>query len=101
MSTEADNPWPFDQAPNVAATTTVNVIEHDAPILLVVHYDDDHSWAFLCGMTNDDADGRVIGMGTALRLDPSLREIADLPPGWKAWRSTVGETWQRGPNSEE
>ena len=62
MSPEQDDEWPFDQAPNVAAITTVNVIEHDAAILLVVHYEDDHSWAFLCGTTNDDADGRVIGM---------------------------------------
>ena len=93
--------WPFDQAPNVAAITTVNVIEHGAPILVVVHYDDDDSWAFLCGTTNDDADGRVIGMGNALRIDPSLREIADLPPGWKAWRSAVGGAWQRAPKHAE
>ena len=97
MSPEQDDEWPFDQAPNVAAITTVNVIEHDAPILLVVHYEDDDSWAFLCGTTNDDADGRVIGMREALRRDPSLREIADLRPGWKAWRSDVGAAWHRAP----
>jgi hypothetical protein len=93
--------WPFDQAPNVAAITTINVIEHGAPILVVVHYAVDDSWAFLCGKTNDDADARVIGMANALRRDPSLREIADLLPGWKAWRSAAGEAWQRAPNPEE
>ncbi len=40
--------WPFDQAPNVAAITTVNVLECRAPILVVLHYRDDDSWAFLC-----------------------------------------------------
>ena len=98
MSAGNDDAWPFDQGPNVAAITTVNVIEHGAPILLVIHYDDDDSWAFLCGTTNDDADGRVIGMGTALRLDPTIREIADLTPGWKAWRSARGGTWKRAPS---
>ena len=101
MSAATDGRWPFDQAPNVAAITTVNVLEHGAPILVVVHYDDDHSWAFLCGTTNNETDGRVIGMGTALRIDPTLREVADLAPGWKAWRSGIGEPWQRAPNPDE
>ena len=92
--------WPFDQGPNVAAITTVNVLDGGAPILRVTHYSDDHSWAFLCGLTNDDAHGRVIGMGTALRIDPTLREIADLPPGWTAWRTRVGAAWQRALNPE-
>ena len=101
MSARESDSWPFDQAPNVAAITTVNVIEHGAPVLVVIHYDDDHSWAFLCGTTSDDADGRVIGMRTALRIDPTLREVADLPPGWKAWRSGPGQEWQRAPNRDE
>ena len=89
--------WPFDQAPNVAALTTVNVLEHGAPILVVQHYEDDESWAFLCGTTNADGDARVIGMLTALRLDPTLREIADLPPGWRANRVARGAPWRRIP----
>ncbi|PZO55539.1 MAG: hypothetical protein DCF15_10330 [Phormidesmis priestleyi] len=52
--------WLFDQAPNVAAITTRQVIEENAEILVVVHYEDDHSWAFLCGSTDRDEDGRVI-----------------------------------------
>jgi hypothetical protein len=92
--------WPFDQAPNVASITTVGVIERRLPILRVTHYGDDNSWAFLCGTTDADEDGRVIGMGTALSLDPTLRTIADLAPGWTAWRDRVGGTWQRWPEAE-
>lgn len=92
--------WPFDQAPNVAAISTAGVIERDLPILVVQHYADDHSWAFLCGTTDDAAEGRVIGMGTALKLDPSLRSIADLQPGWIARRTTVGGEWIREPHDE-
>jgi len=101
VSSDAFSDWPFDQGPNVAAITTDNVLERRAAILVVVHYDDDDSWAFLCGLTNDVAAGRVIGMGEALRLDPTLREIADLPPGWKAWRRAVGDAWQRAANPED
>jgi hypothetical protein len=87
--------WPFDQAPNVAAITTRQVINEGLPILRVIHYLDDDSWAFLCGTADKTDDGRVIGMGTAFKLDPTLRTIADLPPGWAAWRETVGGIWHR------
>lgn len=89
------NDWPFDQAPNVAAITTRFVLEDKFPILRVTHYSDDHDWAFVCGTTNVTEDGRVISMGEALKIDPTLREIADLPPGWSAWRTKVGAPWKR------
>jgi len=89
--------WPFDQAPGVAAITTVGVLENRLPILVVQHYADDHSWAFLCGTMDETKDGRVIGMGEVLEMDPSLRSIASLPPGWIARRATVGEDWEKEP----
>jgi len=74
--------WPFDQAPNVAALTTRQVLDLHLPILQVVHYEDDHSWAFVCGTTDDYKNyGRLICMAEALKLDETLRGIADLPPG--------------------
>ena len=88
--------WPFDQAPNVAAITTRQVLDQGLPILRVTHYEDDHSWAFVCGTTDDyEKDGRVIRMAEALRLDESLREVADLPPGWHAWREDKDSGWSR------
>ena len=73
--------WPFDQAKNVAAITSRFVLEERFPVLRVVHYSDDHSWAFECGTTNSSDDIRIIGMGEAVALDPTIMEIANLPPG--------------------
>ncbi|MFN3167691.1 MAG: hypothetical protein ACE37H_11575 [Phycisphaeraceae bacterium] len=87
--------WPFDQAENVAAITTRRVVEEGKPILSVIHYSDDHSWAFLCNTTSNESDGRVIGMATALTLDPTLRSIADLSPGWIAERESVNSELKR------
>src|SRR4051794_26858989 len=81
QETTMSDEWPFDQAPNVAALTTRQVLE-GSPVLRVVHYEDDHSWAFTCGTTNDTADGKVVSMNEIVKLDPSLKEIADLPPSW-------------------
>jgi hypothetical protein len=92
--------WPFDQAPNVAAVTTRQVIERRLPILCVTHYSDDHSWGFVCGSTDETEDGRVIAMSEALEMDTTLREIGDLPPGWTARREKVGGFWQRAYNEK-
>ncbi len=90
--------WPFDQSPHTAAITTRQVLEENAEIRAVVHYSDDHSWAFLCGTTDDQADGRVTTMAEAVGIDDSVRAVADLPPGWKAWRDRRGAEWQRAEN---
>ena len=87
--------WPFDQAENVAALTTQNILGGGLPVLSVVHYSDDHSWAFTCGTTDNADDGRIVGMGCIVGLDPTLKEIADLPPGWGARRERIGGIWLR------
>ncbi len=96
-----NDPWPFDQARNVTAITTKQVLEEKFPILRVTHYMDDHSWAFVCGTTNTVEDGRVICMESALNIDPTLIEIADLPPGYCAQRVSIGAPWQRIQNEDD
>jgi hypothetical protein len=86
--------WLFADPPNVATLTTRKVLE-GYPILLVTHDLDDGAWQFLCGTTNDDADGRVVGLGTIVDQDPSVIELADLPRGWRAWRRSPEDSWQR------
>lgn len=97
----AKKKWPFDQAPNVAAITSRQVLDGGLPILNVVHYSDDHSWAFTCGTTDEVDDGRVICMSSALKIDPTLATIADLPPGWHAWREAPGKPWEREVNLDD
>jgi hypothetical protein len=87
--------WPFDQAEDVAAITTRQVLEDRLPVLLVMHYQDDHSWAFLCGTTAESSDARVLSMREVLERDPTLASIADLPPGCSARREAVGASWYR------
>jgi hypothetical protein len=37
----------------------------------------------------------LVTMAEMLRLDPTLRSIADLPPGWTATRPGAGGRWVR------
>jgi hypothetical protein len=93
---EIVNNWPFADKPNTASITTRQVLE-GAPILLVTHDADDGSWQFLCGTTDDTADGRIVGLGQMYARDATLGELADLPEGWRAWRATPTHPWERGP----
>jgi hypothetical protein len=93
MTDEED--WPFDQPPDAAAIT-VRAVLSGAPIVLVSHDADDDGWQFLDGSEVDLEQAVLVSMARAVGLDPSLREVADLPPGWTAWRSGPGEPWQRG-----
>jgi hypothetical protein len=90
---KTDSNWPFDQPPNAAAMSTRQVIEDHLPVLRVVHYADDHSWAFTCGTTSETEDIRIIGMGEAVKVDQTLKGIASLRPGWGASRSVIGGAW--------
>jgi hypothetical protein len=89
--------WAFEDAPNTATITTVKVLESLAPILLVTHDLDDGGWQFLCGTTNDEADARIVGLGTVVKWDASVNELADLPLGWRAWRESPDAPWSRAP----
>jgi len=73
---------------------TSSVVSGEA-VLIVTHYEDDHSWAFLDGQTVDLTKAVVVAMSAILDTHPSLLEIADLPPGWIAMRTAAGEPWVR------
>ena len=97
MTTEE---WPWDQAPNVATVSCGAVILRGAPVLLVVHYSEDDSWAFLDGGEFSLKDALLVSMAEAVKRDPSLRQVANLPPGWVARRQAVGGEWTREPDPD-
>jgi len=59
--------------------------------------EDDGGWQFLCGTTNDEADARIVGLGTVVKCDASVNELADLPLGWRAWRASLDAPWNHAP----
>lgn len=89
--------WPFDQPRNCAAISVKSVVFGGIPILLVSHDEEDHGWQFLDGENPDPNRAVVISMEEIVKLDPSLLEIADLPPGFIARRDTPTSPWKRWP----
>jgi hypothetical protein len=89
-----EHAWPFHAGKNRVAFVTRPLLEENRPVLLVSH-DPDGDWQFLCGTTNETSEGRLVSLGNILEIDPTLSTLADLPTGWQASRSAVGEPWQR------
>ena len=99
MSQPDQNNWPFEAAKNTAVFTSRFVLENDHPILHVTHDADDGAWQFHSGDVVKQSDARIIALSEALDIDPSLRDLADLPEGWKATREDRRVSWKRSPNA--
>lgn len=74
------------------------VLDGFEPILMVTHDMDDHGWQFIGTSDANIEDGRVVCLEEIVRLDPTLLEIADLPPGFRAVRRYPGDQWSRHPS---
>ena len=94
---ETTRDWPFDQPRDAASIAARTIVSGGAPILHVTHDADDHRWQFLGLEDARENDACVVGLSEIVAMDPSVLELADLPPGWHAWRSSNTSPWQRGP----
>ncbi len=100
MSTN-DEKWPFDQPPNCGVLSMRQVLEGLEPVLLVSHDADDHGWQFIGSSDATVQDGRIVCLAEIVKLDPSVLEVAGLPPGWQAVRDGKGCPWRRRPRRSE
>ena len=66
--------------------TLRSIVFGGAPILRVSKDADDHGWQFLGGADADMADASVVLLEEIVKRNPSVLQVADLPPGWRAWR---------------
>lgn len=92
--------WPFDQPPNCAVITLRQILERSEPILHVTHDLADHGWQFLSGGNVREEDAAVVSLAEVTRLDTSVLQVAQIPPGWRAWRQSPEHEWvrERNPN---
>ena len=92
---EATEHWPFDQPNNCATFTMRQVMDKAEPILLVTHDENDHGWQFIGSTEASMEDAMLVTLKSIVAIDPSVVEVADLPPGWQAVRSAPGQPWMR------
>jgi hypothetical protein len=62
-----------------------------------VYHDHDGDWQFLCGTTLDTNDLKLVCLGCMVETDPTIGELAEMPPGWCATRLAPGTEWIQEP----
>lgn len=87
--------WPFADPEDLGVFTLKRAIRGESPILHVSHDEDDGGWQFLDGAAVAVEDAALVCLREMVRLDPSLLELADLPVGWSATRSSPSGPWER------
>jgi hypothetical protein len=89
--------WSFDVPPDSIVVTSSYVTKDRMPILLVTHEEDPDEgiiWQFHCG--NEDYDPNVlqlVRLDELLALDRDLEQVAKLPLGFRAMRSSKVDAW--------
>ena len=93
--------WPFRDPENVAVFTVRGIVRDGHPILRVAHDVEDGAWQFLEWDTPEEKDAMILAFSEIVELDPTVRELADLPLGWRAIRRNGHDPWHREPNPNE
>ena len=88
--------WPFPDPDDSSAYTSSKVL-HDKHPILMVSRDQEGDWQFLHGAVGEDDKCHLICLGCAYGWDRTVGQVADLPLGWQAIRSSVNEPWERLP----
>ena len=85
----------FSDPENTACMVCSHVIDNDAAILHVTHDEDDGMWQFLCGESNHEtSQAKIIALGEAVSIDPSINELHEIPLGVGATRQSKGKEWK-------
>ena len=85
--------WPFDQIETCVAVTNKDIAFDGSPILHVCHDDEDDAWQFIGLEDAKEENIALVCMAEIVKLNPSVKEVAHIPPGWHAWRANVGGKW--------
>jgi hypothetical protein len=89
-------PWPFEDAtfpPDLGVVVMRTVLDGEVPALQVIHAPDDW-WGVADGVNSPNGDASIgVHFSHVLDLDPSLSELATLPPGFQADRDAPGDPW--------
>jgi len=92
--------WPFDDPKNVAVFTVRQIMLDGRPILMVVHHSEDGSWEFLTGDALSLDDLLLVSLRSVVEKDSTIRDLADLPLGWRAVRESPDSPWVREPDPD-
>ena len=87
--------WKFPDPPHTGVYTTKRVMSGEEPIVYVSHDDGDGAWQFHGTSDSKIESAALVCFHHIADNDSSIKELADLPRGWCAWRDAVSDPWIR------
>ena len=88
--------WPFGEPKNVAVYTLVDILEQRASILLVSRDETDGNWRFSNYAEEPSTmTWRLVALSTIVAIDSTVKELANLPAGYSAIRTSPDAKWQQ------
>jgi hypothetical protein len=94
----ADPDWVFPLAADEFVVACRCITELGAPVAAVTN--GEAGWTFCCIEGHRGGgieDWGLVHAAHVVRAAPSVRDLADLPPGWQGLRARVDAPWQRRP----
>jgi hypothetical protein len=92
--------WPFQESEHTLSYTSQQVMDGDAPVLLVFH-DHEGEWQFLHGEVGEADVCKIICLGCAYSHDQTIGMLSSLPLGWMAYRDSINGPWQSEPYGDD
>lgn len=93
--------WKFPDKPHTKVFLSKAIQEDKEWITYVTHDLSDGAWQIL-GETGIETGGPELAcLHQMVEKDPTLADLADLPKGWSAERTSPGERWERFENPPE
>jgi len=87
--------WKFNDPPHTGVFTTKRVMKGDDPVIRVFHDIVDGAWQFHGPDESKREDLAYVCFHHIIDKDPTIKELANLPLGWCAWREKVMAPWIR------
>lgn len=94
-SEQFNQPWPFSDPPRAVVFASKKIFEHNGWIQAVTHNPVDGAWQFHPQGGTAESEAQAVSLKTITQIDPSVLSLADLPPGWCAWRNSREGEWNR------
>jgi hypothetical protein len=89
--------WSFSDPPHTGVYATNLVVSGAEPVLYVVHDPEDGAWQFHGASESKIETSAIVCFHHVVDKDASIKELADLPWGWCAWRDAISDPWIREP----
>ena len=73
----------------------------DGKPILTVYHESDGDWQYLTEGVASPENAQLVHQSHVYDVDPSLRELASMPPGTWAVRQALGAPWSLGEDTDE